>query len=195
MLKELNEEELLRKKVWKIINITQANQLFVHSKNLEIKYFDEASQKVNTKSLPEILSICVLNALVPNSAMILVGGHGGGKTSLTKLLGRMFTGNSLNEIESSIIRGHPQLTEEKLVGTLKLGKLMHDGEEEVVWRQFVTKFWKIIDEVNRLTPYAQDILLSLLAEGTIKYYDEIKTIDKFTLYATINPQDVGTFET
>jgi MoxR-like ATPase len=188
------EEELLRKKVWKIINITQANQLFVHSKNLEIKYFDEDTQKINTKSLPEILSICVLNALVPNSAMILVGGHGGGKTSLTKLLGRMFTGYSLNDIESSIIRGHPQLTEEKLVGTLKLGKLMHKGEEEVVWRQFVTKFWKIIDEVNRLTPYAQDILLSLLAEGTIKYYDEIKTIDKFTLYATINPQDVGTFE-
>ncbi len=188
------EEELLRKKVWKIINITQANQLFVHSKNLAISYYDEDTKKVKTKTLPEILSLCVLNALVPNSAMLLVGGHGGGKTSLTKLLGRMFTGNSLNEIENSIIRGHPQLTEEKLVGTLKLGKLMHDGEEEVVWRQFVLNFWKIIDEVNRLTPYAQDILLSLLAEGTIKYYDEIKSIDKYCLFATINPQDVGTFE-
>jgi len=51
------EEVLLRKKVWKIINITQANQLFVHSKNLEIKFFDEDTQKVNTKSLPEILSL------------------------------------------------------------------------------------------------------------------------------------------
>jgi len=194
MSTETVEEELLRKKVWKIINITQANQLFVHSKNLAINYYDEDTTKVKTKLLPEILSLCVLNALVPNSAMLLVGGHGGGKTSLTKLLGRMFTGNSLNEIENSIIRGHPQLTEEKLVGTLKLGKLMHDGEEEVVWRQFVLNFWKIIDEVNRLTPYAQDILLSLLAEGTIKYYDEIKSIDKFCLFATINPQDVGTFE-
>jgi len=194
MSTKIAEEDSLRKKVWKIINITQANQLFVHSKNLEIKYFNNDTQKVNTKTLPEILSLCVLNALVPNSAMLLVGGHGGGKTSLTKLLGRMFTGETLNGIENSIIRGHPQLTEEKLVGTLKLGKLMHDGEEEVVWRQFVTSFWKIIDEVNRLTPYAQDILLSLLAEGTIKYYDEIKTVDKYCLYATINPQDVGTFE-
>lgn len=194
MSTKIAEEDLLRKKVWKIINLTQANQLFVHSKNLEIKYYNKETQKVDTKTLPEILSLCVLNALVPNSAMLLVGGHGGGKTSLTKLLGRMFTGDSLNEIENSIIRGHPQLTEEKLVGTLKLGKLMHDGEEEVVWRQFVTNFWKIIDEVNRLTPYAQDILLSLLAEGTIKYYDEIKTVDKFCLFATINPQDVGTFE-
>ena len=71
---------------------------------------------------------------------------------------------------------------------------MKDGEEEVVWRQFVTSFWKIIDEVNRLTPYAQDILLSLLAEGTVKYYDSIMTINKFCLFGTINPNDVGTFE-
>ena len=194
MSTNLGEEDILRKKVWKIINLIQANQLFVHHKELSIKFLAEKSKKVQSKSLPEILSLCVLNAIVPNSAMILIGGHGGGKTTLVKLLGRMFTASSLNEIENSIIRGHPQLTEEKLIGTLKLGKLMKDGEEEVVWRQFVTNFWKIIDEVNRLTPYAQDILLSLLAEGTVKYYDSIITISKFSLFATINPNDVGTFE-
>ena len=190
---KLGEENELRKKVWKIINLTQANQLFVHSKNLNIKYLDD-NNKLQVRILPEILSLSILNALVPNSAILLIGGHGGGKTTLVKLLGRMFTAKSLNEIETSIIRGHPQLTEEKLVGTLKLGKLMHDGEEEVVWKKFVTNFWKIIDEVNRLTPYAQDILLSLLAEGTVKYYDSIATISKYCLFATINPQDVGTFE-
>ncbi|MFX1590257.1 MAG: AAA family ATPase [Promethearchaeota archaeon] len=194
MSTEIGEQNLLRNKVWRIINITQANQLFVHSKNLEIKYFDENKNKIGTKILPEILTLCVLNAIVPNSAMLLIGGHGGGKTTLVKLLGRMFTSLSLAEIENSIIRGHPQLTEEKLVATLKLGKLMKDGEEEVIWRKFVTNFWKIIDEVNRLTPYSQDILLSLLAEGTVKYYDEITNIDKYSLYATINPQDIGTFE-
>ncbi len=194
MSTKLGEENQLRKKVWKIINLIQANQLFVHYKVLTIKHIDEKSKKVKTQLLPEILSLCVLNALVPNSAMLLIGGHGGGKTTLVKLLGRMFTAYSLNEIENSIIRGHPQLTEEKLIGTLKLGKLMKEGEEEVVWRQFVTNFWKIIDEVNRLTPYAQDILLSLLAEGTVKYYDSIITINKFCLFSTINPHDVGTFE-
>jgi MoxR-like ATPase len=194
MSTKLVEEESLRKKVWKIVNLVQANQLFVHSKNLKVKYYDQEKDKVQTRILPEILTLCILNALVPNSAMLLIGGHGGGKTTLTKLLGRMFTSKTLNEIERSIIRGHPQLTEEKLVGTLKLGKLMHEGKEEVVWKNFVKNFWKIIDEVNRLTPYAQDILLSLLAEGTVKYYDSITTINKFCLYATINPQDVGTFE-
>ncbi|MFX1363721.1 MAG: AAA family ATPase [Promethearchaeota archaeon] len=194
MSTKLEEEDSLRKKVWKIINLIQANQLFVHSKNLEIKYYNEKNKKIEPKNLPEILTLNVLNALVPNSAMLLIGGHGGGKTSICKYLGRMFTSNSLNEIENSIIRGHPQLTEEKLIGTLKLGKLMKEGEEEVVWRQFVTNFWKIIDEVNRLTPYAQDILLSLLAEGTVKYYDTITTINKYCLFATINPHDIGTFE-
>ncbi|MFX1390268.1 MAG: AAA family ATPase [Promethearchaeota archaeon] len=194
MSTKLGEEDSLRKKVWKIINLIQANQLFVHNKNLTIKYLPESNKKVVTKLLPEILTLCILNAIVPNSAMLLIGGHGGGKTSLTKILGRMFTGYSLNEIENSIVRGHPQLTEEKLIGTLRLGKLMKDGEEEVVWRQFVSNFWKIIDEVNRLTPYTQDILLSLLAEGQIKYYDSIATINKFCLFATINPHDVGTFE-
>ncbi len=188
------EEDDLRKKVWKIINLIQANQLFVHYKNLEIKYFDDESNQVKTKTLPEILSLCVLNAIVPNSAMLLLGGHGGGKTTLVKLLGRMFTASTLAEIEKSILRGHPQLTEEKIVGSLRLGKLMKEGKEEVEWKQFITNFWKIIDEVNRLTPYAQDILLSLLAEGTVKYYDSITTINKYCLFATINPQDVGTFE-
>ena len=194
MSTNLGEEDILRKKIWRIINLIQANQLFVHYKELNIKHYAENSKKLQSRNLPEILTLCILNAIVPNSAMILVGGHGGGKTTLVKLLGRMFTATSLNELENSIIRGHPQLTEEKLIGTLKLGKLMKEGEEEVVWRHFVTNFWKIIDEVNRLTPYAQDILLSLLAEGTVKYYDSITTINKYCLFATINPNDVGTFE-
>jgi predicted AAA+ superfamily ATPase len=104
-LRETAEEDYLRKKVWKIINIIQANQLFVHSKHIFVPFLNE-NNKLQSKSLPEILTLCVLNAIVPNSAMLLIGGHGGGKTTLVKALGRMFTGNSLNEIENSIVRGH-----------------------------------------------------------------------------------------
>jgi MoxR-like ATPase len=126
--------------------------------------------------------------------MLLVGGHGGGKTTLIKLLGRMMTGKSLDEIEDSMLRGHPQLTEEKMVATLRPGPLMKEGIELVVWRKFVTGFWKILDEVNRLTPHAQNILLSMLAEGELKYYDEIKRCEEYCLFATLNPSDAGTFE-
>ncbi len=136
----------------------------------------------------------MLNSLVPRSAMLLVGGHGGGKTTLIKLLGRMLTGRSLDEVDGGVLRGHPQLTEEKMVATLRPGPLMKEGVEVVVWRQFVTNFWKIIDEVNRLTPHAQNILLSMLAEGELKYYDEVMHCDDYCLYATMNPTDSGTFD-
>ncbi|MHA2001777.1 MAG: AAA family ATPase [Promethearchaeota archaeon] len=191
-----------RDQVWYIINTIQANQLFVHSSYLTIKYPKRqvskktgriGKKKLITQNLPEILILTVLNALVPNSAMLLIGGHGGGKTSIVKYLGRMFTGKSLSEIEEGIIRAHPQLTEEKIIATLDMGKLMK-GKQEVIWRSFATSFWKIVDEVNRCSPYTQNILLSLLAEGTIKYYDDILNIRKYCLYATLNPKDAGTFE-
>lgn len=195
------ESEQFRQKVWYIINTLQANQLFVHSSTLNIRYVKKnppsssktKKPKLITKKLPKILTIAILNALVPNSAMLLIGGHGGGKTSLVKYLGRMFTGKTLSEIEECIVRAHPQLTEEKLIATLKVSKLMK-GEEEVIWRSFAQSFWKIVDEVNRCSPYTQNILLSLLAEGKIKYYDAVLNISKYCLYATLNPHDVGTFE-
>jgi hypothetical protein len=68
------------------------------------------------------------------------------------------------------------------------------GEEVVKWRSFVQDFWKIIDEVNRMTPYAQNILLSLLAEQRVKFYDASYPVSQFCLFATMNPQDAGTFD-
>ncbi|TFG31849.1 hypothetical protein EU528_05155 [Candidatus Thorarchaeota archaeon] len=183
----------LRELVNNVITTVESRGLFVHSTDLEIKYTDN-SKSVKTTRLPLIVGSCVLNALVPRSAMLLVGGHGGGKTTLAKILGRMMTGLSLEEIDDGILRGHPQLTEEKMVATLRPGPLMKEGVEVVVWRSFVTGFWKIIDEVNRLTPHSQNILLSLLAEGEVKYYDDVKRCEEFCLYATVNPADAGTFE-
>jgi MoxR-like ATPase len=192
----MSQPEKLRELVLGVISTVESRGLFVHSSDLEIKYIDPSSKKksVRTTRFPLIVGSCVLHALVPRSAMLLVGGHGGGKTTLVKLLGRMMTGKSLEEIDDGILRGHPQLTEEKMVATLKPGPLMKEGVEVVVWRRFVTDFWKIIDEVNRLTPHAQNILLSLLAEGEVKYYDEVKHCEEYCLYATLNPADAGTFD-
>ncbi|MBD3407130.1 MAG: AAA domain-containing protein [Candidatus Lokiarchaeota archaeon] len=188
------DSDRLRDDIWRVITTVESRGLFVHAGDLTIRHTPSRKSKTKTFRLPLIVGSAVLNALVPRSAMLLVGGHGGGKTTLIKLLGRMMTGKTLNEIEDGVLRGHPQLTEEKMVATLKPGPLMKDGVEVVVWRRFVTGFWKMIDEVNRLTPHAQNILLSMLAEGELKYYDEIKRCEDFCLYATMNPTDAGTFD-
>ncbi len=188
--------EPLRESIWNAIATVESRGLFVHSEELPLKFkqSSRSSSKTRTVKLPLIVGACILNSLVPRSAMLLVGGHGGGKTTLIKLLGRMLTGKTLDEIDGGVLRGHPQLTEEKMVATLRPGPLMKDGLEVVVWRQFITNFWKIIDEVNRLTPHAQNILLSMLAEGELKYYDEVMHCDDYCLYATMNPTDSGTFD-
>ncbi|MEM2142943.1 MAG: AAA family ATPase, partial [Candidatus Thorarchaeota archaeon] len=186
--------EYLREQVWSAIRTIESHGLFVHSEYLQIRAGHEDAGRAKVYRLPLITGACVINALVPRSAVLLVGGHGGGKTTLVKLLGRMLTGCSIEEIEDGMLRGHPQLTEEKMVATLRPGPLMREGKEIIVWRKFVTGFWKIIDEVNRLTPHAQNILLSLLAEGELKYYDEVKRCNEYCLYATMNPTDPGAFE-
>lgn len=127
--------------------------------------------------------------------MLLYGGHGGGKTTLAKYLGQLLFNKSSDEIEACMLRGHPQLTEEKILGSLDISQLigkreLRDGKHiDVIWNEFVESPWKIIDEVNRLTPYAQNILLSLLAEGSVKYHNSSLNLKPFTVYATMNPKD------
>lgn len=180
-----NEE--LREKILLALEILEKEKLFLHTKYLEIDTPNGAFRA------PLIAGLALLNAIVGNGAMLLWGGYGYGKTLLIKYLGRMLTGTSLEEIEASILRANPQLIEEKIVGRLHLGKLVKEGEEEVIWRRFIRAFWKIIDEINRLSPGAQDVVLSLLGEGLVKYFDAVFASRKFVLYATLNPRDVGTF--
>jgi len=181
-------ENRLRQKVLRAIEVIEELKFFIHSETLRITLEPE-----KTYELPSIATLAVLNAIVPRGSMLLYGGYGGGKTTLVKLLGRLLTGLSIRKIEESIIRAHPQLTEEKMVGRLDVGKLLKEGAENIVWRNFILSFWKIIDEVNRLSPGAQDAIFSILSEGIAKYFDGIYETKNYVLYATINPRDTGTY--
>ncbi len=171
--------------------------LYVHNDELPDIYFTSSSLKTRKVYLVETLA--VINALVDRGTMLLYGGHGGGKTTLAKYLGQVFHKLSKDSIEDCILRGHPQLTEEKILGSLDIAQLTRAKElnaekkVDVVWNDFVDSPWKIIDELNRLSPYAQNILLSLLAESSVKYHNESKRLPNFSLYATMNPKDEGNF--
>lgn len=167
--------------------------LYVHNDVLPDANFTTGLLKTRKVYLVETLA--VLNALVDRGTMLLYGGHGGGKTTLAKYLGQVFHRFSKDAIENCILRGHPQLTEEKIIGSLDIAQLTRAKElnaekkVDVIWNDFVDSQWKIIDEINRLSPYAQNILLSLLAESSVKYHNESKRLGNFTLFATMNPKD------
>ncbi len=177
----------LRRKIWRVIRELEDRKIFIHSELLPVHL------RGRTIQLPLIITLTVLNALVARGSMLLYGGYGGGKTTLVKVLGRLLTSLSISDIEASIVRAHPQLTEEKIVGRLHVGKLLRDGEEKVVWRNFIESFWKIIDEINRLSPSAQDAIFSILSEGIAKYFDGVYVTREYVFYATINPRDIGSY--
>ena len=167
--------------------------LYVHNEELPGATF--WTDKLKGRKVYLVETLAVINALVDRGTMMLYGGHGGGKTTLAKYLGQIFCHFSKEKIEDCILRGHPQLTEEKILGSLDFAQITNNkplnkyGKIDVVWNSFVDSEWKIIDEINRLSPYAQNILLSLLAEGSVKYQDESRIVPPFTLYATLNPKD------
>ena len=175
----------------------RVSSLYVHNAELEGAEF--SIPKLSGRKVYLVETLAVLNAIVEKGTMMLYGGHGGGKTTLSKYLGQIFVHLSKEKIEDCILRGHPQLTEEKILGTLDFAQMMNpnlikDGKINVIWNDFVDSQWKIIDEINRLSPYAQNILLSLLAESSVKYHNQSKNLYSFTLFATMNPKDNANFE-
>jgi len=182
-----SRSEELRKRLWTAMDIMKEEKLYMHSKMITV------DTPHGTYRFPMVIGLAVLNAIVGNGSMLLYGGYGYGKTMILKYLGRLLTGIPMDDIEASILRSNPQLTEEKIVARLHLGKLISEGDEVVIWRKFVRSFWKIIDEINRLSPGAQDAILSILGEGIAKYFDKVYSVPRYVLYATLNPRDVGTF--
>ena len=87
--------------------------------------------------------------------------------------------------------GHPEQTEEKIVGRPNLGKL-NQGEEVVVWSTFARLPVKIVDEINRLPETKQSLILDGLERGKWEYLNQGLINDEFCLFATANYQDQGT---
>jgi MoxR-like ATPase len=151
------------------------------------------------------LLFALMTSVLKNGTMILYGSPGSGKTTSAEFVGAFVHGallrdtfgggrgdfNVMESIHEATIHGHQELTEEKMIGRPHLGKLMREGEEEVIPRKFVLSPFRMVDEVNRLTPGRTNNLLEMMDRGFSVYGDSKIYAAEGATFLTANFRDVA----
>lgn len=153
-------------------------------------YFNRPDIQIDGKRYNSTLLMTLLTALLGGKALI-IGEPGLGKTTAAEYVGTLFYQLPVGVLWASEVSGHPEQTEEKIIGRPDLGKL-NQGEEEVVWSSFVQLPVKIVDEINRLPETKQSMILDGVDRGNWDYLNEMIVNDEYCLFATANYQDQGT---
>lgn len=153
-------------------------------------YFNRPDMSIQGESANATLLLSLLTALIGGKALI-IGEPGLGKTTAAEYICSLLYCLPLGVLWSGGVSGHPEQTEEKIVGRPNLGKL-NQGEEVVVWSTFARLPVKIVDEINRLPETKQSLILDGLERGKWEYLNQNLINDEFCLFATANYQDQGT---
>ena len=199
--KDLTEQQ----KVRTLYELIGQRGLYVNT-NLEV--FSEAPEMVDlaggagykvplvqsgAKAYASPLLFATLTSLLNHGTMLITGAPGIGKTTGAEFAGHFFTGTALEDILASEIQGHPQLTEEKMVASYDLGKLVSTGERVVIRNRFLDCPVKILDEGNRTPPDVLSIIMRLADTGKAVYGGQLLKATQGPLFVTANYADEGTF--
>ncbi len=156
----------------------------------EYLYFSRPDIIVHGEPLNSTLLFALLTALVQGKA-IIIGEPGLGKTTAAEYISSLVYRLPLGTIWSGTLGGHPEQTEEKIVGRPDLA-MLNVGREEVVWTNFAQLPVKIVDEINRLPETKQSLILDGIDRGHWEYLNEMILNAEHCLFATANYQDRGT---
>src|SRR3989344_8148569 len=170
MIKMAEENKLSgREKVQRLYDLIGNRGLYV---NTNYDVFSSAPERVNISPIYHVsllsknsrafsspLLFATLTSLLNHGTMLITGAPGIGKTTGAELAGHFYTGTALEDILASEIQGHPQLTEEKMVASYDIGKLVNSGEKVVVPSRFLQCPVKILDEGNRASPDVLNIIM------------------------------------
>jgi len=153
-------------------------------------YFNRPDIEIKGERYNSAILLSLLTALQKGKELI-IGEPGLGKTTSAEFVCSMIYQLPLGVIWGSEVSGHPEQTEEKIIGRPDLGKL-NRGEEDVVWTNFSQIPVKIVDEINRLPETKQSMILDGVDRGNWEYLNEMIINEEYCLFATANYQDGGT---
>ncbi len=174
-----------RKKIEALIASLEELSLHVGRKDLAI-----GEEMVNAQ-----LFFPLANACLRNRALLLYGGMGANKTTLINLLGSSFLSLGLGEVENLMVTGHPEQTEEKVVGFLDPRQWTRPGlgPTEVLWTPWARSKWKLINEINRFPSGKQNLFLEIMQKRKISYAGQVLEPGDTCYYATMNPEFCATY--
>lgn len=153
-------------------------------------YFNRPDLEIKGENFNSTILFSLLTGLVKGKELI-IGEPGLGKTTSAEFVGSLLYQFPLGMIWGSEVSGHPEQTEEKIIGRPDLGKL-NQGQEDVVWSHFSQIPIKIVDEINRLPETKQSMILDGVDRGNWEYLNEMIINEEYCLFATANYQDGGT---
>ncbi|MFB3764172.1 MAG: ATPase [Methanotrichaceae archaeon] len=141
------------------------------------------------------LYFTLANSCLRNKAVLLYGGMGANKTTLVNLLGAAFMDKPFSEIEDTMVSGHPEQTEEKIVGFLDPRQWTRPAGDatEVLWTPWAMSQWKVINEINRFPSGKQNLFLEILQKRTITYAGNVLEPGDTCYFATMNPEFSATY--
>lgn len=153
-------------------------------------YFNRPDIEIKGEPFNSTILFSLLTGLMKGKELI-IGEPGLGKTTSAEFIGSLIYQLPLGMIWGSEVSGHPEQTEEKIIGRPDLGKL-NRGQEDVVWTHFSQIPVKIVDEINRLPETKQSMILDGVDRGNWEYLNEMIINEEYCLFATANYQDGGT---
>jgi len=173
------------KKIKQLIASLEDLRLHVGRRDLAI-----GEQRINAP-----LFFCLANACLRNRAVLLYGGMGANKTTLVNLLGSAFLSRDLEDVEDFMVSGHPEQTEEKIVGFLDPRQWMtpSSGPTKVLWTGWAGSRWKLINEINRFPGGKQNLFLEKLQKRRISYAGQVCSPGDTCYFATMNPEFSSTY--
>jgi MoxR-like ATPase len=153
---------------------------------------------VGDRRMNSATAFCMANACLKNRAVLLYGGMGANKTTLVNLLGSAFTGRPFEEIENLMISGHPEQTEEKIIGFIDPRQWTNpscgsNAGFDVIWTEWAGSRWKVINELNRFPGGKQNIFLELLLKRKLYYAGQVQSPGDTCYFATMNPEFSATY--
>ncbi len=154
-------------------------------------YYGDERLEVNREKYDPLVLFGILTLILDGKELIF-GEYGSGKTTSSERIASLVKAVPLEFVQAATIHGHPEQTEEKIKATLDLAALEKGGKEVVRWK--ITPFCPaiIIDEINRLPPGKQSMLLNEVDRSIWSYRGSTLITTNKAFFATINYQDTGT---